>query len=620
MTGDSRTDLEALRRSGSGKILALAVVLLGALGAAAWFLFFQPQGIGAPEEADKVLVVRSGEVAGYSAVLDRGGFDAAEGKLEHWVDKARTELPEMPEGTDVQVVIALADHFGYGFVAFERPEEVDFSGLDIEAIPPFEDHVRFAVLSVGDFAFPHVMTVNPEPSKALRRPDISLLQALFEQEPLKEALPDNEAASVDAIQLRSRLEEALTDLELVELADALAREVMGEADRALQDERAEAKPIRLSESLESGNPVPVPGGGVLVASRAYGVVTDNGIQAELSADPEELLWFSATPGTTGRVRCEAVLGGTISSLESPKFAFADDGGALLVETLAQGSQLWTAAGQGPCGYVLKGKVPDTSLDAAQLLLPHRSGKVARVGTVLGEATVEVVDVAQPDAPPRHVELTGVAVRDVAWLDDAHLAATGDDGLLYLLSVDPQASVLATALQGLGRDPTLYEVTRLSDSAVALTVGSSPRRVVAVDAGRSWVDLFAAPPTLPPPASEDVLSEEAPVPAVLRLDPSGFSATTLTRAGKATEIVGAPDGTSVVFSLHDRTLDDPGKGDDTEIAIAAVDGGGLRLLTRNTLRDHSPAFTADGAWVVFETRLDLPRSSWRVTVPRAVPVR
>lgn len=621
MTADSRTDLEALRRSGSGKILALALVLLGALGAAGWFMFLRPQGIGNAEEANKVLVVRSGGVAGFSTALDRGGFDAAEGEIDYWVEKARSELEEVPEGTDVQVVLTLADRFGYGFVVFEHPEDVDFSDVDIESIPAFEPHVRFAVLSVGDFADPHVMTVNPEPSKALRRLDISLLQALFEQAPLAEALPSNTSASVDAIQLRSKLEEALTDLQLVETADGLADEVMAEADRVLADERAQSKPIRLGDALESGSASAAPGAGVIVSTRGYTVITDNGIRAELSPASVENVWFSSTPGVEGRELCESVAGGVFSSLESPRFTFADDGGAVVVETLSERERLWTSASGQGCDFVAKGTLPETTLDDVSLTLPSRGGHVARVGTTGGEASIELVEMNTPAHATKVIELTGVALRDVAWISSSTLAATGDDGLLYLLPAET-SSPLSVALTGIGRDPTLYEVARVSDQALVLTVGASPRQVVHVDAGRSWTALFAEPPVLPVPETDPEAPADVDVvpPIAMQLDPTGFATKILTRAGKATEPVASPDGTAIAFTLRDRALDDPGKGDDSEIARVAIADGSLELLTRNTLGDRSPRFTADGAWVLFETRLELPKSSWRVTVPRAVSVR
>ena len=618
MTGDSRADLEALRRSGSGKVLVLAVLLVAALAAAAWFLFFKPQGLGAAERPDKVLIVRS-EFTGYSAVLARGGFDAAEGGLAHWVEKAGVELDEVPEGTDVQIILTLADTYGYGYVVFEHPAEVDFTGVDVDSMPAFEDHVRFAVFSVGDFAFPHQVTVNPEPPKALRRPEIGLLQALFAQEALAEALPDNTSASVDAIQLRSKLEDALADLALVDTAGALAERVMGEAERALQDERAEPAPVRLTEALEAGSALALPGGRVFTETRAYDVVTDDGIQVELSPASAFTLWSSGAAGQD-RTACTSVLKGSASSLDSPRFQFAERGGAMVVETLSEGARLWVGDAQAPCGLVAAGDLPRPGLEDVRLWLPHQSGKMAWVGTRDGEAAVDVAVTKPEGTEVLHFVLEGVGLRDVAWLDAGHLAATADDGMVHVLSLADPSTRLAFQPPKLGLDPMPYEVAGVSASTLALTVGADPRRVVTVDAGRSWASLFEQPPVVPTEPSEPE-GEDAPEgPTLLVLDASGFSTTVLTRAGHASGLVASPDGTALAFALVDRTLDDPGKGDDSEIAWVPAKGGALRLLTRNAVRDRDPQFTADGGHVLFQTRVELERSRWRVSVPRAVAVR
>ncbi len=623
MTGDSRTDLEALRRSGSGKILALGVLLLAALSAAAWFLFFRAQGIGAPERADKVLVVRAGDIAGYSAVLGRDGFDAAEGSLAHWVDKAHLELPQPPEGTDVQVVLTLADHFGYGYVVFEDPAQVDFSGVEIEGLAAFEDHVRFAAVSVGDFAFPHRMTVNPEPSTALRRVEISLLQALFEQQALAEALPENDSASVGSIQLRSKLEEAILDLKLVERAEALAGETVGEIARVLRQERGSSPPVRVAGENDGGQAFPNPQGGIVTLVRRFDVVSDDGIRADLEWAPQAM-FAAPQPSDQGRqLFCSpmfssaALDGAPINVIASP------DGAALVIERRGRPQQLWLSSGGTECGYTFV-ELPDSGLHEVATTVPGHEF-VARLGTVDGEATFEFVHVLEGTAT--QVELTGVAIRDAVWLDAAHMAATGDDGLVYLLDAKAESKPLSVMLSGLGRDPSLFEVASLSQDSLLLTVGSEPRRLLRVRANAPWPALFRSPPALPTleadvAANEDDTaadSAQPPAEVVIRLDPEAFAATTLTRAGTVTEPVGSPDGTSVAFTILDRGLDDPGQGGDSEIALVGADGGDLKLLTKNGLPDGSPSFLADGTAVLFLSRVELPRSDWRVVVPRSVRV-
>jgi len=618
MTGESRTDLEALRRSGSGKVLALGVLLLAALSAAAWFLFLRAEGIGAPERADKVLVVRNGDIAGYSAVLGRDGFDAAEGSLDHWVEKAHLELPEPPEGTDVQVVLTLADHFGYGYVVFESPADVDFTDVDIEGMPEFEEHIRFAALSVGDFAFPHRMTVNPEPSTALRRVEIGLFQALFAQEALAEALPENDSASVESIQLRSKLEDAILDLELVERAEALAGETVGEISRVLRDERGDNTPVRLAGETDGGRAVPDPRGGVLTLVRRFDVVTDDGIRAELDWSPQEMFTAPQVSEQGRQSFCAPMFGEAALRGPPVELIAAPDGASLLLERRGRPQQLWMSSGGGECGYVFS-DLPDSELQEVAKTVPGRD-VVARLGTMDGEATFEFVDALEGTAT--RVELTGVAIRDAAWLDARYMAATGDDGLVYLLDAKGESKPLSVMPTRLGRDPSLFEVAGLSQDSLLLTVGSAPRRLVRIQASMPWAALFNAPPALPGLEAADDPAAEAdePVAIAIRLDPGAVTTTTLTRAGTATEPVGSPDGTSVAFTILDRALDEPGQGGDSEIALVGSDGGDLQLLTKNGVRDRAPSFTADGSAVLFQTRVELPRSNWRVVVPRSVAVR
>jgi Tol biopolymer transport system component len=111
-----------------------------------------------------------------------------------------------------------------------------------------------------------------------------------------------------------------------------------------------------------------------------------------------------------------------------------------------------------------------------------------------------------------------------------------------------------------------------------------------------------------------------MPTLVTLDGSGFTATALTTEGQAFSPSASPDGSKIAFVLDDSGLDERNPGD-SEVALVATDGGGkgLRLLTRNALRDHSPRFTADGSHVVFETRVEIPKTDWRITAARAVTV-
>jgi hypothetical protein len=55
---------------------------------------------------------------------------------------------------------------------------------------------------------------------------------------------------------------------------------------------------------------------------------------------------------------------------------------------------------------------------------------------------------------------------------------------------------------------------------------------------------------------------------------------------------SPDGTRLAFTSHPT-------GDDVEIAVARVDGGGVSAITDNAVFDSSPSWSADGRRIAFE---------------------
>ena len=100
----------------------------------------------------------------------------------------------------------------------------------------------------------------------------------------------------------------------------------------------------------------------------------------------------------------------------------------------------------------------------------------------------------------------------------------------------------------------------------------------------------------------------------------MTARALTREGRVLDPVVGSDGRFAAFELADTELDDnPEAKEDTEIATVEIATGRMKLLTRNGLRDADPRFTQDGKQVVFETRVEIPKTDWIVTAPRIVAV-
>ncbi|HEY8375364.1 MAG TPA: hypothetical protein VIK91_02695, partial [Nannocystis sp.] len=202
----SASDLDVLRRSHRGKFVALGALLLAAGGLVYWNQ--RPGPIGNREQPERVLVVPASHWR-YRPYLEKWGFTAQEGRMQTMVDELREKLPDATE-TGPAAVLKLADWAGFAYVAFENPAALDFSGLDIDGgVPTFEPHHRFAVVSAGDYAFPHKLTVSAEPSEYMSGPELDLLSALFAQEPLASTLRDDPKSGPDVIVLRTKVQEGI---------------------------------------------------------------------------------------------------------------------------------------------------------------------------------------------------------------------------------------------------------------------------------------------------------------------------------------------------------------------------------------------------------------------------
>jgi len=647
MTDDglgSRSDLEALQRSGRGKVVALLLMLTLALGAAGWFFFLRKHGTGNKEDPAKILVVARSR--GYSLVLADVGFEAHEGTFEAWEQKAKEEVPEL-ETTGIESIMILADRFGYGYVVFEKPQELDFKKLDIDdGVPDMPDHVQFAVLSVGDFAFPHVMTVNPKPSEVLRGSSVVILQALFLQEHLADALPENEAPTIDAVQLRDRLREALDRLAQVPEAERMAETIVGQVRRQLEEEeRSERKPTLVGRPLESGSPYALANGELLAITRGFQVVTRDAVRADLALDDVERL-SSGAPGIEpdSRSKCEALAGGEISVHESPRYWVAEDGAAVLVQTLGEGLQLYTLdPGASGCGFTAKGKVSAPSPGLGDAVLDG-NGQLARVGSLGSQAVVSVVTAGQDDELVLGM-LDDTELEEVAWLSERHLVAVGagpEGPGVWLFDTQMPTVVLRLPGSVFENADAVHEVAvgkRGSQPVVVVTAGDLPRKLYRLDLPVGLGALFLAPtdyaapvaapadPTADPavdPAAEPGLvapaddREARGLPTVTTLDSNRFVVVALTHEGSVRSPSLSLDGSRVAFELRGEAFD-PTAPDDPEIASVATTGKGegLAVLTRNALRDEDPRLTPNGSHVVFHTRVEIPRTDWVISAPRMV---
>lgn len=596
----SRSDFLALQRSGRGKTVMLSVVLVAALGGSLWAFFGRPERLGNPEDPTKVLVVNAGSAAGYSLMLKDMGFDAAEGSLDAWERKADEALEEGDEGPrrGLAGVLHLADLFGYGYVAVERPGMLDVSGVDVDATPEGFSEARFAVWSVGDLAHPHRVTVNPPASDVLRDPVIDLLAALFEQPVLAELKPDNDDPTIEVIQRRDRLQRGLDRLGRRARAESLVGKVTHALEESLaSDERAPVRPRAVSTLDESATPMPLPSGDALLLTRGFRVTTYDALKPNVEL--AETQRFTLRTANGERRPCAPILGGELSVHESLRMAQAAAGDALLTQTLTEGSVLWTWGGGQGCSFVRRGAVVPAAPGLDPLGVPHVSGQVARTGLVQDHAVLSVVE-AGHDHQPLLGMLAGQIFGAPVWWDAHRLVvpSRGADGdALFFFEPARPLVVLQLPATVLAGEATLHEVAAVPSLPALVVTAGAGRHLYRLDFPASLEALFQEHADTPPRADG--------MPVVVSLDTQRFRAERLSDRGRVRQPTVSPDGQWVAATW--TGVDVPEEVEDPEIGVVDLRGGPLHVLTRNDRSDVAPRFSADGRTVLFETEIAIPRT-------------
>lgn len=634
----SQTDLEVLRSSHRGKFISLGLVLV--IGGGVWWWSHRDKPIGQREQADRVLVVTQ-TAWRYKPYLAGWGFTAQEGRAQTMEEEAKEKMPELAV-SGAPAILKLADWAGYGYVVFESPKNVDFTGLEVEGgLPTFEPWHRFAVVSAGDYAFPHKMTVNAKPSEVLRGPDLDLLSALFQQEPLLAGtLRDDPKSPAEVMILKTTLSEALARLDDVKDAEKLVARI-GEKARALlvDKEKGEPKPALLGGIHESLNAIALADGSTLVLSRKIHF-SSGGYNADLDLDKNwefSYLPAGAEPGSE-RTPCPSLLGGTLEETgRRPSFRFSPGGDVVLVH-VDGASQLWkleVGAGK-ECSFVHLGDITVPLVRGEDPGEPHASGKVARVRIDGPDGVLSVVKPKEELA----LELArspSIRFHMPAWLDAEWIAAPGyarfDEGSeeesaptpmgLFLASPGHPDVLLRLDSTALDAAMEIHQVAPAPGGPggprLLVTASSEAhgQRLFVVDAPKPWAELYALAEAAAGKKPQAVT--DGTEPWVLSLDAAGLTATALTHEGWVSDMVAARDGSAVVFQVSniDNGIADADSRKEIGLAGLATPGP-LRLLTRNGLEDHTPMFTADSKTVVFRTRFPFEKTDWTLTTARSLP--
>ncbi len=447
----ARSDLDILRKAQRSKLVVLGVMLTGIVSVA---VLTRGGPIGKSDQPASVFVVRSGD-ARFGPALRDLGFTVVEGELDYFLEQAELHTPDF-EGSDVEKTLHLADWSGHAFVAFEDPSALgldapsSFSAYPLELADdnaPVGEATHFAVVSVGNYGFPHLVTTPRERSSAHTGHELDLLTALFQQSPLRETADETANSPHEIFALRTRLQAALERLDEITAADETMTRIQENTRRALADEpfdldgdgRDEPGPQLLGGLDESVNPViALADGSILTIVRPIDITSRNGLTADISLGRTWEFKF-LPPGETDpakRERCSSLLGGELVQQGArPRFRWSTRGDALLIDdgktprvfTLAQ-----AAAGEpspAPCSFVERGAVPHTLGDRRNLGAPHKTGAVARSflddGAIVITVTRpggEVIELARADN-------TFAEYSSPVWLDDRHVAVSGRVRLL-----------------------------------------------------------------------------------------------------------------------------------------------------------------------------------------------
>lgn len=635
------TDAEVSSWGFRSRLALLTLLSLGALAAALWS-GLRDQGIGEPEDRRKLMVVKQpGTDADYHAVLERGGFVVEIETFADWEDDARASLPDS-EADGVALLLEYADLRGFGFAVFEKPAQLDFSGIELE---PSLDEIEqldardHAVLSVGDLAFPHRLGVDEIGEHSIvRMPGYGALEALFQQ-PAVSAREDEDRPTVAELQYEAAIEPARRMHQRPATFDqsiANAQATIGKALAADGDVRA------LVEPFTTGSAVPTPEGVLLVH---HELVTFSGNALTLDQRPGETMRFEwlgedalarlhergelDDSGELGVEPCASLAGGSIEMARQPRIEAAVDGSALAIFT-GDEVTVWRKLPQPGCTWVEHARLPSSTFAGRSVVLAPRfagGGQSPSSSSVI--AALDVDDAARARvllwSMPELGALELLHVPDatfggLAFIDDEHLAVLARTPLepaqmtttrraehaLHLLDRRRPGAHLRVPAEFFAGERSLRELAVVEPAVehehgprIALTLvanGVDTQLVVLTIGAAAWQRFI-----------DGALAVEGePSELLFTLTPEELELQQVGRAPAIAALAVGPD--AIGYALAQG-------GVPAEIAVHSLDGGPERRLTNNDLVDTLPRFTADGRAVVFVTGARSSLSSAPFSVPR-----
>lgn len=634
------TDAEVLSWGFRSRLALLVLLVASALSAALWS-GLREQGIGEPDDRRKLMVVEQpGSDADYHAVLERGGFVIEVETASDWEAQARAWLPDS-EAQGVALLLEYADSRGFGFVVFEAPAELDFSGLELE--PSLDEIERLeerdhAVLSVGDLAFPNRLSVDePGEHPFVRMSGYGALEALFQQ-PAVSAREDDSRPSVAELQYEAAIGLARR---MYERPSAFI-ESIATAQSTIDEALAADEHVRpLLDGFTTGSAVPTPEGVLLVH---HEIITFSANALTLEQRPGETMQFGwlgedALAGVQDRDMlgiepCPSLAGGSIEMKLAPRIEAAVDGSALAIFTGEQVT-IWRKLPQPGCTWVEHARLPSSTFAQQEVVLAPRfaSGPDGVTPTSVmaaldleDEARARVSLWSTPElAALELLHVPDATLAGLAFIDDRHLVVLARtplapdeqtktrraDHALHVLDRRRPDAHLRIPAEFVAGDRSLRELAVVEPAVegehgprLALTLvdnGVDTELIVLTIAAAAWQRFVEGEGE-----GEDDEHESDPGALLFTLTPEELE---LREVGRAPAIAALAVGPGVLA----HALAQGGVG--AEIVVHPLDGGPERRLTHNDLIDTLPRFTADGRAVVFVTAVRSSLSSAPFSVPR-----
>lgn len=436
-------EIDELERSNT-KRFVFGIGALVLIGAAIAFAF-RSKGIGAEEQDKKILVVHERNVIGLDRYAADLGFDPTTGTFEAWQEQVAQRSDGKLSTTDVHLehLLEFADRYGYGYVVLEHPQQFadELTALQIEQPAEFEA-ARFAVVSVGDFADPHVLSIEPIHEGLQIDFASHMLMALFAQPRLTEARDAN-TKSTDIQTVRLALDGALDAI------DALERQIQRNTDvrtkaQAKLDGIARVDGKGHASSLQA----PFEEASVYALADGRLIVRSDGLNPVIHKNSLE--WSSRSPHVMQAIAADAPARAD-ARVACPEFDDLRDGGVVKSIKLSTerdtmfvlhygdvGTLYELDASAGPCGLRSAGELSLTLRDNSYVAVGH--GRVGVRDHQKGTMSIRAY------APGAERPLLDLSLRDhsfssassLVWLDQQHLVALArprDSGVWSLVFVD-----------------------------------------------------------------------------------------------------------------------------------------------------------------------------------------